>query len=125
MKTPLHTERAPQAIGPYVQGWKVGRTIYTSGQLGIDMATGDLAAGVEAQAHAAMKHMGEILKAGGAGYGDVVKTLVFLKDMGDFQAVNEIYAQYFPGSFPARSCVQVAALPKDALVEIECVAVVE
>ena len=123
MKQVLHTEKAPAAIGPYAQGWKVGDMVYTSGQLGIDMETGKLAEGVEAQARASMRNVGEILKAAGASYGDVVKTTVFLTDMGAFAAVNAVYAKYFEGDCPARSAVQVGALPKGALVEIEAIAV--
>lgn len=124
MKQVLHTEKAPAAIGPYAQGWKAGNMVFTSGQLGIDMEKGGLAEGVIAQAHASLKNVGEILKAGGAGYGDVVKTTVFVKDLADFKAVNQVYAEYFQGSFPARSCVQVAALPMGGLVEIEAVAII-
>lgn len=124
-KQTLHTEKAPAAIGPYVQGWKVGEMIYTSGQLGIDMEKGGLAEDVAAQARASMKNIGEILACGGAGYGDIVKTTIFLKDLADFKAVNQVYAEYFEGDYPARSCVQVAALPLGGLVEIECVAVLQ
>lgn len=125
MKKVIHTDSAPAAIGPYVQGWKVGQMVYTSGQLGIDMAKGGLADGVVAQAHASMKNLGEILKAGGASYADIIKTTIFVKDLADFKAVNEVYASYFTGDYPARSCVQVAALPMGGLVEIEAVAIVE
>ena len=125
MKEIIHTEKAPAAIGPYVQGKKVGSFVYTSGQLGIDVEKGGLAEGVEAQAHASMKNLGEILKAAGAGYSDIIKTTIFLTDLADFQTVNAIYASYFDGEFPARSCVQVAALPLGGLVEIECVASVD
>ena len=125
MKQVLHTEKAPAAIGPYAQGWKVGDRVYTSGQLGIDMETGRLAEGVEAQARASMRNVGEILKAAGASYGDVVKTTIFVKDLADFKTVNTVYAEFFDGVYPARSCVQVAALPMGGLVEIEAVAMVE
>ena len=125
MKQTLHTDHAPAAIGPYAQGWKVGNLVYTSGQLGIDMEKGGLAEGVVAQAHAAMKNLGEILKTAGAGYEDIIKTTIFVKDLADFKAVNEVYAGYFQGDYPARSCVQVAALPMGGLVEIEAVAVIE
>ena len=121
----LHTEKAPAAIGPYAQGWKVGDMVYTSGQLGIDMETGKLAEGVEAQARASMRNVGEILKAAGASYGDVVKITIFVKDLADFKTVNTVYAEFFDGVYPARSCVQVAALPMGGLVEIEAVAMVE
>ena len=125
MKQVLHTEKAPAAIGPYAQGWKVGDMVYTSGQLGIDMETGKLAEGVEAQARASMRNVGEILKVAGASYGDVVKTTIFVKDLADFKTVNTVYAEFFDGVYPARSCVQVAALPMGGLVEIEAVALVE
>lgn len=125
MKQVLHTEKAPAAIGPYAQGWKVGDMVYTSGQLGVDMETSKLAEGVEAQARASMRNVGEILKAAGASYGDVVKTTIFVKDLADFKTVNTVYAEFFDGVYPARSCVQVAALPMGGLVEIEAVAMVE
>lgn len=125
MKQVLHTEKAPAAIGPYAQGWKVGDMVYTSGQLGIDMETGKLAEGVEAQARASMRNVGEILKAAGASYGDVVKTTIFVRDLADFKTINTVYAEFFDGVYPARSCVQVAALPMGGLVEIEAVAMVE
>ena len=125
MKQVLHTEKAPAAIGPYAQGWKVGDMVYTSGQLGIDMETGKLAEGVKAQARASMRNVGEILKAAGASYGDVVKATIFVKDLADFKTVNTVYAEFFDGVYPARSCVQVAALPMGGLVEIEAVAMVE
>ena len=85
MKQVLHTDKAPAAIGPYAQGWKAGNLVYTSGQLGIDMETGKLAEGVEAHARASMRNVGEILKAAGASYGDVIKTTIFVKDLADFQ----------------------------------------
>ena len=125
MKQVIHTDKAPKAIGPYVQGWKVGNMIYTSGQLGIDVEKGGLAETVVEQAHCSMKNVGEILRAAGADYADIVKSTIFVKDLADFKAVNEVYASYFQGDFPARSCVQVAALPMGGLVEIEVVAIKE
>lgn len=123
-KNTLHTNAAPAAIGPYAQAVKAGNVIYTSGQLGIDPAAGTLAQGIGAQTHAALRNLREVLKAGGADLDNVVKTTVFVRDLGDFAAVNEIYGSYFKeGEYPARSCVEVSRLPKDALVEIECVAV--
>lgn len=122
-KKMIATTNAPQAIGPYAQGWIVGDMIFTSGQLGIDVATGKLAEGVEAQAHAAMKNVKALLNEAGADLGNIVKTTVFVKDLADFATVNEIYGSYFDGTYPARSCVQVAKLPLDGLVEIECIAV--
>ena len=118
----IHTDKAPGAIGPYSQATRVGGTVFTSGQLGLDPATGKLAQGVRAQAEQAMRNLGEILAAAGLGYGDIVKTVIFVQDLADFKTVNEVYASFFEGDYPARSCVQVAALPMGGLVEIECVA---
>lgn len=118
----IHTEHAPKAIGPYAQASRVGDFVFTSGQLGIDMQTGKLAQGVEAQARCALKNIGEILKTQGLSYQNILKTTVFVQDLGDFQIVNAVYGSFFDGAFPARSCVQVAALPMGGLVEIECVA---
>lgn len=118
----IFTPKAPRAVGPYVQAIKSNGMIYCSGQLGIDVEAGGLAEGVEAQAHCSMKNLGAVLEAAGSSYKKVVKTLIFLTDMGDFAAVNKIYESYFEGEFPARSCVQVAKLPLGGLVEIECVA---
>lgn len=119
----IATTEAPQAIGPYSQGWIVGDTIYTSGQLGIDVSTGKLVDGIEAQTHAALKNLKAVLKEAGADLNNIVKTTVFVKDLADFATVNQIYGMYFDTEYPARSCVQVAKLPLDGLVEIECVAV--
>lgn len=118
----VFTDKAPKAVGPYVQAVKSNGMVYISGQLGIDVAAGGLADGVEAQAHCSMKNLGEILKAAGSDYKNVVKTTIFLTDMNDFAAVNKIYESYFGGDFPARSCIQVAKLPLGGLVEVECVA---
>ena len=120
----LHTDGAPQAIGPYSQAIRTGGVIYTSGQLGIDPQTGLLPAGIEAQTHNAMRNIGAILNGAGLSYDNIVKTTVFVQDLAYFSAVNDVYATYFSGSYPARSCVQVAALPKGGLVEIECIAAV-
>ena len=121
MKT-VSTKNAPAALGPYSQAQIAGGLVYTSGQVGIDPATGILAEGVEAQAHQVFKNLTELLKAAGSDMSKVVKTTVFIKDMNDFGTVNGIYAQYFTEPFPARSCVEVARLPKDALVECEVIA---
>lgn len=118
----VFTDKAPKAVGPYVQAVKSNGMVYVSGQLGIDVAAGGLADGVEAQAHCSMKNLDEILKAAGSDYKNVVKTTIFLTDMNDFAAVNKIYESYFGGDFPARSCIQVAKLPLGGLVEVECVA---
>ena len=121
MKQAIHTDKAPAAIGPYSQAQMIGGFLFTSGQLGIDVEKGGLAEGVEAQAHAAMKNLGQILSAAGAGYGSILKTTIFVKDLADFATVNKVYASYFEGDYPARSCVQVAALPMGGLVEIEAI----
>lgn len=118
----VHSDFAPKAVGPYSQAISTGSTLYLSGQLGLDAETGKLAEGVEAQAHQAMKNIGEILKASGLCYQSIVKATIFVMDLSDFGAVNQVYASYFAGDYPARSCVQVAGLPLGALVEIECVA---
>ncbi len=123
MKQVLHTDSAPKAIGPYSQAIACETMVFTSGQLGIDMATGKLAQGVEAQAKCALQNLGSILGAQGLGYQNIMKTTVFLADMADFAAVNAVYQGFFSGDYPARSCVQVAALPLGGLVEIECIAV--
>ena len=121
MKT-VSTTKAPAAIGPYSQAQIVGNMVYTSGQIGIIPETGEVAVGVEAQAHQVFKNLSELLKAAGSDMSKVVKTTVFIKDMNDFGTVNGIYAQYFIEPFPARSCVEVARLPKDVLVECEVIA---
>ena len=119
----ISAKDAPGAIGPYSQAVLAGDTLYVSGQLGADPATGALPESVEDQARNAMKNIGAILKAAGMDYINVVKTTVFLSDLGDFSTVNGVYASFFSGDYPARCCVQAAGLPKGALVEIECVAV--
>lgn len=116
------TDMAPAAIGPYSQAQVAGGFVYTSGQVGIDPKTGALCEGLEAQAHQAFKNLTEVLKAAGSDMSKVIKTTVFIKDMNDFAAVNAIYAQYFSEPYPARSCVEVARLPKDALIECELIA---
>jgi len=118
----INTRNAPAAIGPYVQAVKAGGFVFASGQLGIDMETGALPDTVTDQARCSLNNMSAILAAAGADYRNIVKTTVFLTDMGDFGAVNEIYGAFFQGVNPARSCVAVAALPKGAKVEIECIA---
>lgn len=123
MNKTITAQNAPAAVGPYCHAKLAGDTLYTSGQLGLIPATGELPEGVEAQASQALDNLKEVLSAAGMGFADVVKTTVFLADMNDFAAINAIYAKYFPGEAPARSCVQVAALPKGALFEIEAIAV--
>lgn len=123
MNKTISAANAPAAVGPYCHAKLAGNTLYTSGQLGLDPVTGELAQGVEAQARQALENLGVILKEAGMDFQDVTKTTVFLADMGDFAAINAIYAEYFTGEAPARSCVAVAALPKGGLFEIEAVAV--
>lgn len=121
-KAIVHTPSAPAAIGPYSQAVRCGKLLFASGQLGLDPATGLLAQGVEAQTEQALRNLGAILQTAGLNYADIVKTTVFLSDLGDFAAVNSVYQRFFTDDPPARSCVQVAALPKGGLVEIECIA---
>ncbi len=123
MNQTITSPNAPAAVGPYCHAKLAGGTLYASGQLGLIPATGQLPEGVEAQAAQALENLKAVLEAAGMGLSDVVKTTVFLADINDFAAINAIYAKYFPGEAPARSCVQAAALPKDALFEIEAVAV--
>ena len=123
MNKTISAANAPAAVGPYCHAKLAGDTLYCSGQLGLVPATGELAQGVEAQARQALDNLGAVLQAAGMDYADVVKTTVFLADINDFAAINAIYAKYFTGETPARSCVQIAALPKAALFEIECIAV--
>lgn len=120
-KTVIASENAPAALGPYSAGIAAGNLAFLSGQLGLDPSTGELADGVVAQAEQALKNIEALLTAAGATFGNVVKTTVFLADIADFDAVNEAYAARFTEPYPARSAVQLAALPKGALVEIECI----
>lgn len=122
MKKIINTTNAPAAIGPYVQAYETENLVVTSGQLGIDIETGKLAEGIEEQTNASMKNIGAILKEAGLSYGDIIKTTIFLQDLDDFGIVNEIYGGYFDGKYPARSCIQVAKLPLNGLIEIECIA---
>ena len=120
----IRTEAAPAAIGPYTQAIAEGTFLFTSGQLPIDPVTGDLRnSDIVTAAKQTLSNLRAVLVAGGADMTTVLKTTVFLSDMGNFQAFNTVYAEFFREPFPARSCVQVGALPKDALVEIEAVAV--
>ena len=123
MNKTITAEQAPAAVGPYCHAKLAGNTLYTSGQLGLIPETGELPQGVEAQARQALENLKTVLNAAGMDLADVVKTTVFLADIHDFAAINAIYAGYFPGEAPARSCVQAAALPKGALFEIEATAV--
>lgn len=118
----IHTTNAPEAIGPYSQGYEAGNLVFTSGQIAIIPETGEIAQGIEAQTHQCCKNVGAILEAAGCGFGQVIKTTCFLSDMADFGTFNEIYAGYFT-SKPARSCVAVKELPKGVLCEVEAIAV--
>ena len=118
----IATDKAPGAIGPYSQGYEVNGMIYTSGQIPVDPATGNIPEGIAAQAEQSCKNVGAILEAAGSGFDKVVKTTCFLADMEDFTAFNEAYAKYFV-SRPARSCVAVKDLPKGVLCEVEAIAV--
>ncbi len=120
----IRTDAAPAAIGPYSQAIAEGPLVFTSGQLPMDPATGELRnSDIASAARRVLSNLRAVLVAGGADMNTVIKTTVFMKDMRDFQAFNQVYAEFFKEPFPARSCVQVAALPKEALVEIEAVAV--
>ena len=119
------SDKAPKALGPYSVANRVGNLVFTAGQLGLDPDTGDLApGGIEAETRQALTNVKNVLEAAGASLEVVVKTTVFLRDMNDFAQMNAVYASFFTSNFPARSTVQVAALPKNAAVEIETVAVI-
>jgi 2-iminobutanoate/2-iminopropanoate deaminase len=121
---PIHTEKAPAAIGPYSQAIEANGFVFASGQLGLDPATGAFPeGGVQEQARQSLTNAKAILEAAGTDLSHVVKTTVFLSDMANFGAVNEVYAEFFAAPFPARSAVAVRELPKGALVEVECIAV--
>ncbi len=122
-KAAIHTDRAPKAIGPYSQAITAGDFLFVSGQLPADPATGNLVEGdIAQQAKQVFANLREILQEAGLTEKDVVKTTVFLKDLGDFALVNQLYAEYFTSPFPARSCIEIAALPKGALIEMEAIA---
>jgi 2-iminobutanoate/2-iminopropanoate deaminase len=122
-KSIVETSSAPAAIGPYSQAVQCGGFLYVSGQIPLDPKSGQLVTGdIEAQARRVLDNLKAVVAAGGASLDDVVKTTIFLKDMGDFQKVNEIYGGYFKAPFPARATVEVARLPKDVRVEIDCIA---
>ncbi|WP_180375480.1 RidA family protein [Clostridium thermarum] len=124
MKEVISTNGAPAAIGPYSQGIKVGNLVYTSGQIPFDPQTGELISDIKKATERSLENVKAILEAAGTSMDKVIKTAVFLKDMNDFAAMNEVYGSYFKENPPARSCVQVAKLPKDAVVEIEAIAVI-
>ena len=123
MKEIISTDKAPAAIGPYSQAVKVGNLLFTSGMIPIDPETNTLVeGGIEVQAERALQNVKALLEASGTSMDKVVKTVVFIKNMDDFAKVNEIYAKDFTSDFPARSCVEVARLPKDVLIEMEAIA---
>lgn len=123
MKQVLATEQAPAAIGPYSQGIAAGETVYVSGQLPLDPATGAFPEGIAAQTAQSLKNIQAILAQQGMTLANVVKTTVFLADINNFAEMNKVYGEFFTQPYPARSAVQVAKLPKDAPLEIECIAV--
>ena len=118
----INTKNAPAAIGPYSQALDMGGMVFVSGQIPVDPAAGTMADDVRAQAAQSLTNLKSILAEAGLSMSDVIKTTVFLADLGDFAAVNEVYASFFSEPYPARSCVQVAAIPRGAKVEIECIA---
>ena len=122
MKKAISTDKAPAAIGPYSQAIEVNGMVYTSCVIPVNPATGEIPEGAAAQAEQAIGNLAALLKEAGTSAENVIKTTVFIKNMEDFGTVNEIYAKYFTGVFPARSCVEVARLPKDVLIEIEAIA---
>ena len=123
MKNVVKTNKAPGAIGPYSQGIQVGDMFFFSGQIPLNPETGAMAEGIVDQAHQALTNVKGLLESQGLTFANVVKTTVFLDNMDDFVTVNEIYAQYFTEPFPARSAVEIARLPKGALIEVEVIAV--
>lgn len=122
MQKVISTDRAPSAIGPYSQAIEINGMVYTSGVIPVDPSTGAVAQGVEAQAEQAFQNLINLVEAAGSKAENIIKTTVFIKEMNDFSTINEIYKKYFKEPFPARSCVEVARLPKDVLLEIEAVA---
>lgn len=125
MKKTVHTDRAPQAIGPYSQAVRAGNLVFASGQVALDPATGELVpGGVAEQTEQVLRNLTEVLTAAGTGLNRVIKTSVFLADMGDFAAMNEVYARFFSNEPPARSTVAAAGLPRNARVEIDAIALI-
>jgi len=121
-KKQISTKHAPSAIGPYSQGIQAGSLLFISGQIPLDAQTGELEQGnISTQTHKVLKNLKAVIEAGGGTLDQVVKTTIFLKNLSDFQAVNEVYAEYFKAPFPARACVEVARLPKDVAVEIDAI----
>ena len=119
----VETQDAPQAIGPYVQARKVGNLLFTSGQIPLDPANGQLGGSdIESQTKLVLRNLKAVVEAGGGSLDSIIKTTIFIKNMNDFATINQIYAEFFGDYKPARSCVEVARLPKDVLIEIECIA---
>lgn len=125
MKNVISTDKAPAAIGPYSQAIEVNGMVYTSGVIPVEPQTGEIPEGSAAQARQALTNLSHLLTAAGSSMEKVVKTTVFIKEMNDFGAINEVYQTFFTADYPARSCVEVARLPKDVMIEIEAVAVKE
>jgi len=122
MKKAVYSDSAPKPIGPYSQGIIFGNLVFCSGQIPIDLVTGELETGpIEKQAHQAFKNLATVLRAAGSGLDKAIKVTVYFKDLADFNKVNEIYAEYFKGVLPARAAIEVARLPKDALIEVEAI----
>ncbi|MDR3361426.1 MAG: RidA family protein [Desulfovibrio sp.] len=122
-RTVVAPAKAPKAVGPYSQGIAVGNFVFTSGQIPLNPATNAMPEGIEAQAKQSLDNVKTVLEAGGSSLDKVVKVTIFLKDLNDFNKVNEIYGTYFTKDAPARSCVQVARIPRDALIEIEAIGI--
>lgn len=122
MKNVIRTDKAPAAIGPYSQAIEVNNMVFTSGVIPVDPATGNIPEGSQVQAEQAFKNLSNLLEAAGTSTANVIKTTVFIKEMNDFGAINEVYAKYFPEPYPSRSCVEVARLPKDVMLEVEAIA---
>lgn len=123
MKKVISTPKAPAAIGPYSQAIEVNGMVYTSGIIPVIPETGEIPQGSEAQAKQALTNLSNLLEAAGTNMDNVVKTVVFIKEMNDFGTINEVYKTFFTSDFPARSCVEVARLPKDVMLEIEAIAI--
>ena len=119
---PINAKKAPEALGPYSHGVKVGNMFYSSGQIPLNLEGEVVSEEVQAQTKKVMDNVGHVLEAAGLGYDNVVKATIFISDMNDFPQINEVYGRYFTGKLPARSCVEVSRLPKDVKVEIEVIA---
>ena len=123
MNKAIISENAPAAVGPYVHAVEANGMLFCSGQLGIDPKTGEFPEGIEAQTRQSLTNLGEVLKTAGYDFSNVVKTLIFIDNIDDFGKMNDVYSEFFSEDKPARSCVEVAKIPKGALVEIECIAI--